>query len=164
VDAIGTVVGTVGLQMLGKQALLHSEAFTDFAVADIVRPRLWDRLQMVAGNNGICRVWSLETAPFWSQNILSRADAVSLEKLPEPWRAFGGEWRTLKLREDVDELLSLDKEFALFAASERERSRTALKQAKSLKMLATIVSVLLGIAVLTAVIRMLFHSPTGPQH
>src|SRR6516225_3162151 len=61
VDAIGTVVGTVGLQMLGKQALLHSEAFTDFAVADIVRPRLWDRLQMVAGNNGICRVWSLET-------------------------------------------------------------------------------------------------------
>ncbi len=39
------LVGAVGVQMLERQGRVHSEAFTDFGVADHLRPQLWDRLQ-----------------------------------------------------------------------------------------------------------------------
>ena len=60
-DAAGKIVGAVGLQLVGKQGLVHSEGFTDFGVTDIVRPMLWERLQMVAANHGIVRAWTKET-------------------------------------------------------------------------------------------------------
>jgi hypothetical protein len=142
------LVGAIGFQLAGKQALLHSEGFTDFAVADVVRPLLWERLLTVAANHGTVRVWSKENAPFWSRNILSRPDDEALAKLPPVWKEMPGEWRTLKLREDVEEVLSLDKEFALFTEAERERSRGALNQAKVLKTVATVAAVILGILVL----------------
>jgi hypothetical protein len=162
VNEIGTVLGAIGFQMLGKQALLHSEGYVDFSMADLARPLLWERLQVVAANHGICRVWSRETAPFWTQNILSAPDTAALEQLPAVWNTTGpGGWRTIKLREDVEEILSADKEFALFVESERERSRSALRQAKALKVLATAAAIVLGVAVVIGLIYIYRHHPTA---
>jgi hypothetical protein len=158
VDAAGRLVGAVGFQVAGKQALLHSEGFTDFGVADTVRPLLWERLQTVAANHGTVRVWTRESAPFWKQNIFNRAAAEELTKLPPVWAEAAGEWFCRKLREDVEEVLSLDKEFALFAEAERERSRSTLQQARVLKTLATIVAVILAIVVLAGSIYALRHN------
>jgi len=162
VDATGTVVGAIGFQLLGKSALLHSEGFTDFGLADGLRPLLWERLKMLAANHGTVRVWTKETAPFWAQDLLSPPDAEALEKLPMDWKNLPGDWLTIKLREDVEEVLSLDKEFAMFAASERERSRNALSQAKLFKTIATVFAIILGLAVLTASIIVVLNSkPPG---
>lgn len=162
VDAAGKLVGAVGFQVAGKQALLHSEGFTDFGVADTVRPLLWERLQTVAANHGTVRVWTQESAPFWKQNVFTRPEADTLTKLPPVWAESAGEWFCLKLREDVEEVLSLDKEFALFAETERERSRSTLQQARVLKTLATIVAVILAIVVLAGSIYALRHNFPQP--
>jgi hypothetical protein len=164
VDGAGALVGAIGFQLCGKQARLHSEGFTDFSLADVVRPLLWDRLQVLAANHGTVRVWSLENAPFWSHNVLSRPDAEALAKLPPAWNQLPGEWLTIKLREDVEEILSLDKEFALFAQSERECSRVVLSQARMLKKAATIGAILLGVAVLVASVYLLLKKPLPPVH
>jgi hypothetical protein len=144
----GHLVGAVGLQLLDRQGRLHSESFTDFALADTLRPQLWERLQSVASNNGLVRLWTQEQAPFWSHCGLAKADPEALEKMPAGWRALKGQWLTLKLKEDIEEVLSADKEFAVFMQSERERTERAFQQAKLLKMIAT----LLALAVLFLVI------------
>lgn len=142
----GKVVGAVGLQILEKQGRIHSEGFTDFALADQLRPMLWDRLHSVATNHGLLRLWTQEQAPFWNHCGPLKADAEALAKLPAAWRALPGEWLTLKLREDLSDVISLDKEFALFMESEKQRTARALQHARILKVIATLVA--LGVLML----------------
>lgn len=143
------VVGAVGLQIAERQGRVHSESFSDFALADEARPLLWDRIQSVATNHGLLRLWTREPAPFWNHCGLVTADAEALQRLPVPWRTDPpGEWRTLKLKDDLETVLSLDKEFALFMESEKERTNRAFQHAKILKLIAT----LLALAILALVI------------
>lgn len=162
-DNSGKVVGAIGYQMIGKQALIHSEGFTDFGLADGLRPLLWERIKMLAANHGTVRVWTKESARYWSQETLTSPNTETLEKLPEAWRVLPGNWFTLKLREDVEEVLSLDKEFAMFAEAERERSRSALGQAKVLKTIATVLALLLGAAVLVASVLLVLQKTPHPH-
>src|SRR6185369_14742037 len=108
-----TLAGAVGLQIAERQGQIHSEAFVDFALADVLRPQLWERVRAVATNHGLVRVWTQEQAPFWSHCGLAKADAETMEKLPAVWRPLPGSWLTLKLKEDIQEVISADKEFAL---------------------------------------------------
>jgi hypothetical protein len=147
----GKIVGALGLQMLEKQGRIHSEAFTDFALADQLRPLLWDRLHSVAINNGLLRVWTQEQAPFWNHCGLVKADADTSAKLPAAWRGLGSEWLTLKLRDELSDVISLDKEFALFMESEKQRTARTMQHAKILKLVATLIAlVVLGLVVLGA--------------
>jgi len=155
--ADGTLVGAVGLQIAAKQGLIHSEAFTDFARADSVRPLIWDRLQAVATNHGLLRLWTRETAPFWHHSGLLKADAQALEKLPAQWQAPGPDWLTLKLREDIETVVSVDKEFALFMESEKQRTNQAFQQAKILKLLATVLALIVLVIVVLGGVYVVRH-------
>src|SRR5436309_3091325 len=66
-DAEGKLVGAMGFQISGSQARLHNEGFTDFGLADSARELLWKRIQTLATNHGILRLWMQESAPFWSR-------------------------------------------------------------------------------------------------
>src|SRR5690242_12734924 len=48
----GKLLGAVALQIAERQGRVHSEGFSDFTVADQIRPLLWDRVQSVARNHG----------------------------------------------------------------------------------------------------------------
>jgi N-acetylglutamate synthase-like GNAT family acetyltransferase len=147
-SAEGKLLGAVGMQIVQRQGLIHSEGFTDFALADALRPLLWERLHSVAVNHGLLRVWTWETAPFWHRSGLQAAEPQLLEKLPTLWRNPEKSWLTLKLKEDVEEVISADKEFALFMEQERQRSRRTLQQAKAMKVLAMLISLaLLGLII-----------------
>lgn len=153
----GALAGAIGLQIAGKQGLVHSEAFTDFALAEPLRPMIWDRLQSVATNHGLTRVWTRETAPFWHHSGLVKADANALEKLPAQWHAPGPDWLTLKLREDIETVISVDKEFAQFMESEKERTNQALRRAKMLKMLATVLALVVLVMVVLGAVYVVRH-------
>lgn len=144
----GTLVGAVGFQIAGKNGLIHSEGFTDFSLADPLRPLLWERLQMVAANHGTVRAWTRETAPFWTQAGLARPDAEAQTKMPPAWQTLSGDWLVLKLREDVEEVLSADKEFEMFKQASKAEAHATLGTAKMMNKLATALAVLLGVAVL----------------
>jgi N-acetylglutamate synthase-like GNAT family acetyltransferase len=156
--AVGTdqkVVGAVGMQISERQGRIHSEGFTDFALADGLRPQLWERVQAVATNHGLVRLWTQEPAPFWSHCGLAKADPETLEKLPTSWRALAGQWLTLKLKEDIEEVISADKEFAVFMQAERQRTERTFQQARILKLIATLIAVgILALVIAGAVIVM----------
>lgn len=140
------VVGTVGFQMSQRHGLIHSEAFSDFSVADQVRPMFWQRLNALALNHGIARLWTRENSPFWTHNGLQPADEETLKRLPEQWDRSAPRWLTLRLK-DEDVIASLDKEFDMFVAAEKARSAEALNSARRLKTIVSwmVVLMLLGL-------------------
>ena len=148
-DADAKIVGAVGFQFFQRQGLIHSEAFGDFAVADQVRPLLWERIQALAMNHGVARLWTRENAPFWTHNGLQPADGKVLERLPEAWNHTSPGWLTLRLK-DEDVLLSLDKELARFKKAE------TLNQARKVKLIATVIGVLIALALGAAAVYLLF--------
>ena len=148
--AEGKLVGAVGVQMAERQGRIHSEVFSDFALADQLRPLLWERIHSVATNHGLLRLWTQEHAPFWSHCGLAKADAETLEKLPAIWRGASSPWLTLKLKDDLETVASLDKEFALFMQSEKQRTERAFRQARVLKLFATLIAFVLLILVIAA--------------
>jgi hypothetical protein len=137
--------GAVGLQILGQHGRVHSEAFSDFAVADHVRPLLWDRIQSVAANHGLVRLWTQETAPFWKHCGLILTTAETMHKLPPAWQSVPGEWLTLQLREENPAHGSADKEFAMFMEAERQRTAKAVQHARTLKFIANFLAFALAI-------------------
>ena len=157
--ADGKLLGTLGVQIAERQGLIHSEAFSDFALAELLRPLLWDRVHSIASNHGLLRLWTQENAPFWNHCGLMAADAEALAKMPMLWRGIPGKWLTLKLKEDVETVLNVDKEFALFMESEKQRTQDVFKQARTLKTLVTILAVILLLAVLGWGIRTILHHP-----
>lgn len=161
VDASNTLIGAIAFQMAGKQGFVHSEGFTDFGLTDTVRPLLWARIQMLATNHGTVRVWTQEATQFWKQT-LEKPDEASLAKLPPIWAALHGDWLTLKLREDIEEVLSLDKEFEKFAVMTKMESQAALGQAKVFKTIALTAAILLGVGVAIAVTMMILHKGPPP--
>ena len=154
-----TILGAIGLHIIAKQGCIHSEAFTDFSVADQVRPLFLDRVKALATNHGLVRLWTRESAPFWKHSGLEQPDAQATEKLPADWKQLGSGWLTLKLKEDVEEVLSGDADFALFVEAEKRRTRKTLDQARMLRAVAMGFAILLFIGVVIAAIFLLRRNP-----
>ncbi len=157
--AKGELLGAVGLQIAQRQGLVHSEAFADFAHAEPLRQPLWERLQAVATNHGLLRLWTQEQAPFWHHSGLVKADEEALQKLPAAWRASSTPWLTLKLKDDLEEVISADREFALFMESERDRTRRAMQQARALKVVATLIAFGVLMLVIVGGFLLIKHNP-----
>ena len=91
----GEVVGAIGIQFSRQHALLHSEGYSDFGVADAARQLFWERIQTLASHNGIFRVWTQERSPFWKSFGFQPPNAEVLERLPDEWKnEFDGGWLT----------------------------------------------------------------------
>ncbi len=150
----GQVLGAVALQITARHGRIHSESFQDFALAEDLRPLLWERIESLARNHGLVRLWTQERAPFWRRCGLSTSNADALAKLPAVWSGNSGEWLTVQLRDETA-LVSIDKEFDLFMATEKQRTAETFRKAKTLKNVATVVAVLLAILVVFAAIRLL---------
>ncbi|MFO1515192.1 MAG: hypothetical protein U1F83_20220 [Verrucomicrobiota bacterium] len=149
VDTSGTVLGAIGLRAARRQGHIHGEAFSDFSLAERARPVLWERLQSLCTNHGIVRLWTNDASPFWAHQGFEPATPAMLEKLPEEWDRTKPGWLTLQLR-DENVVASLDKEFAMFVATEKQRSAQSLGALRVLKTIAMIVVVLIIIGILVA--------------
>lgn len=136
----GRLVGAMGLQVAGKQAKIHSEAYPDFALVDTLRPLLWERMQNLAQTQGLTRLWTQETAPFWKQAGFEPATQEQRNKLPAAFGSTKGEWLTLKLKDDIDALISVDDEFEAFAAAQRVEREKMMAHARTLKWVAAVVA------------------------
>jgi N-acetylglutamate synthase-like GNAT family acetyltransferase len=155
----GKVLGALGLQITERQGRVHSEAFSDFALAEQLRPLLWGRVHAVATNQGLLRVWTQEQAPFWNHCGLAKPDQEALEKLPAAWRGSSSDWRTLKLRDDVETVMSVDKEFAVFMQSEKQRTEQVFRRARALKTFATVIALALLLAVVGWAVSLFLRNP-----
>lgn len=138
VEAGGQVVGTIGIQFCQQYALLYGEGFADFSIADAARQLFWDRIQTLAANHGVFRIWTQEDSPFWLRWGFNPAGAEILSRLPEIWKTSGGKWFTLQLKDEEAVAVALENKFAGFMDTEKQRTARVSEKAHTIRTVITV--------------------------
>jgi N-acetylglutamate synthase-like GNAT family acetyltransferase len=154
----GQIVGGIGFQIGGNQGHLHNEAFTDFGLADASRELLWKRIQTLATNHGILRVWMREKTPFWAQLGFKAATEEDLKRLPEAWKTEGPPWFTLQLKDEVA-ISAVEQELAMFMTAQKKQSERTMEQLKALKRFALVVAIIFAILAFGAAFFLILKRP-----
>jgi N-acetylglutamate synthase-like GNAT family acetyltransferase len=141
--ADGQMAGAIGFQIVRQHALLHSEGYADFSLADVARPLFWERLQTIAAHNGVFRLWTQENAPFWSRWGFQPAGTEILERLPAEWKRSGDKWLTVQIK-DEEAIATAEKELAVFRESEKKHSAEVMDQARTLTTTITVIAFIVG--------------------
>ena len=139
-SAEGKIAGAIGLQVEKAHGRIHSEAFTDFALTDTLRPLLWERLERMAHSRGLFRLWTTEAAPFWKKGAGFSAES---SQPPEVFGAASAPWLALRLREEGADPDLLEAQFTLFREAERAKREKLLERAAAVKMVGTVIAVVL---------------------
>ena len=155
-DAQGKLAAAVGLHIEGSHGRVHSETFADFALTDALRPALWERLQVVAQNHGLFRLWTAEAAPWWKKDAgFSMPSDELLQKLPETFGPRQAAWLTLRLRDEAADPAFFDKQIAMFKEAERVRRERLMRQGRAMRIIGTVISALLLLFALTVLFYVL---------
>ena len=142
--ADGQIVGAIGVQIVRQHARLHSEGYTDFALADAARELFWERIQTIAAHHGVFRLWTQEKSPFWARWGFQPANAETLARLPEEWKCSDEKWLSIQLK-DEEAIASLDQELAQFRELEKKRTAETLEQARTMTKTITVILFIVGI-------------------
>ena len=136
----GRIVGAIGLQIAATDGRIHSETFPDFALSDTLRPLLWQRLETMARNHGLFRLWTTEPAPFWKKDV-----GFTLASLPPPeaFAAAQGPWLAVLLKEETADPNLIEAQFALFREAEKAKREKLLQSAAALKTIGTVIALVL---------------------
>jgi N-acetylglutamate synthase-like GNAT family acetyltransferase len=144
--ADGEVVGAIGVQFSKQHALLHSEGYSDFGIADAARQLFWERIQTLCANLGVFRVWTQERSPFWKSFGFQPPTVEILARLPEEWKnEFTGGWLTHQLKNEEVITSALEKQFAGFMAGEKKETDRLAEKARNLRMAITVAGFAIGI-------------------
>jgi len=160
-NARGEIVGAIGLQTIGQHALLHSEGYTDFSLADSARELFWERIQTIAAHHGVFRLWTREQSPFWTRWGFQPAPAETLERLPGEWNLPGEKWLTLQIKNE-EALTRLDQELAEFKKSEKQRMAQTLDQARTLTRTVTTIAFMVAFVLIGAAIYIIVRRNLSP--
>ena len=153
----GQIAGAIGVQIIRQHALLHSEGYTDFAVADAARQLFWERIQTITAHHGVFRLWTQENSPFWARWGFQPATIEHIERLPAEWKHSEEKWLTIQLKNE-EAIAALDKELEAFRESEKKRTAETLEQARTMTTTITVIAFVVGI-VLIGVAILSFHPP-----
>ena len=161
--ADGKLLGAIGIQIVRQHARLHSESYLDFAHAEAARQLFWNRIQTLASNHGVFRLWTQESSPYWSQLGFRSAGAAKLAELPPEWQPPKGEWYLLQLKDEQAIVNALDKDFAAFMLAEKRSTERAYEQARTLKTIITVIGFAIGILCFAFLGYLLIHrNPFSP--
>ncbi len=154
----GQLQGAIGLQLDGSEGLLHSEAIFPGTDADAIRAELWGRMQIVARNLGVARLWTLEDAPFWCHTFV-RADPAAIQGLQAGFRDPEAAWLVCQLVDPARAQKLLDERLALWEASRQSESENLLETIGRIRTFAfTVAGVLIG-GMLLMVVWVLMRRP-----
>lgn len=160
----GKILGAIGILFSKQYALLHSEGYSDFSIADAARQLFWDRIQTLAANNGVFRIWTQEDSPFWSRWGFLPANAETLLRLPEEWKNENPNWFSLELKDENAIKEALEKEFSQFSNSEKAQISQFAEKAKTLRTIFTVICfVVFAICMITVFYLLKYRNPFG-QH
>jgi N-acetylglutamate synthase-like GNAT family acetyltransferase len=157
VEASGQVAGAIGFQIVRSAALLHSEGYADYSVADAARNLFWERIQKLAANHGVFRLWTQENSPFWLRWGFQPADSEALARLPDEWKGSGEKWSTLELKNEAVITAALKNQFAGFMDDEKKRTAQVSAKARTINTIITVAGFGIGIVSIGFAIYLFVH-------
>jgi N-acetylglutamate synthase-like GNAT family acetyltransferase len=156
-EAGGQIAGTVGFQIAGRHALLHHEAYADFSLADAARELFLKRIESLAANHGVFRLWTQEGSPFWTHVGFQPANAETLARLPQEWENPGGGWLTLQLKNEEAITTALEDKFAGFMNAEKNQTARVAEKGRTLRNIITAAGFLIFAACMAILIYWFMH-------
>jgi N-acetylglutamate synthase-like GNAT family acetyltransferase len=158
VDAAGQVLGAVGIKVSGQHALLYSEGYSDFGIADSARQLFWERIQTLAANVGVFRLWTQERSPYWKNFGFQPPNSEAMNRLPNEWKnEFDGGWLTFQLKNEDVIAAALEKKFVPFMAGEKSGTKKISERARKLNQIIIITGFGIGIICAAITIYLLVH-------
>lgn len=139
VESGGQFAGALGVQVLRQHARLHSEDYADFSLADAARELFWERIQKIAANLGVFRIWTQETSPFWKRWGFQPANVETMARLPDEWKSLDGGWLTLELKNEDAINNALQSQIPGFMDVEKKQTARVAGQARTLRLIVTVV-------------------------
>lgn len=156
------VLGAMGVQFAKPHALLHSEGYLDFSIADPARQLLWERLQTLAANHGVFRLWTQERSPFWKSFGFQPPRPEVLARLPAAWQnEYTGAWLTFQLKDEEAITAALEQHAHQYAGqreSELQVTERTQQRAHNLSTLLTVLFFGIGLFLLGLAAYLFFHS------
>jgi hypothetical protein len=126
-------------------------------VADAARQLFWERIQKIAANLGVFRLWTQETSPFWTRWGFQPANAEVLARLPEEWKNLEGRWLTIELKNEEAINKALKQQFAGFMDAEKKQTARVVEQARMLRMIIIVCGFGIFIVCLVIAFFLLMH-------
>jgi N-acetylglutamate synthase-like GNAT family acetyltransferase len=154
----GEVVGAIGIQFFKQHALLHNEGYSDFSVADAARQLFWERIQTLASNHSVFRIWTQERSPFWKTFGFQPPDLETLARLPEQWQnEFSGAWLTFQLKNEEVITAAFEKHFSGFTETEQKHTMRLSEKARTINTVVTVVCFGIFFICIAILIYMITH-------
>jgi len=167
VSDAGDLIGALALHIEAKQGLLHSGAFAQPEQEEQFRPQLWERIQSVARNHGLNRLWTQEGASFWLQAGFVEGSAETLPRLPPGFGDRQARWLTLQLKDENVAALSIEHEFELFQTAQKEETERLRRLGRTMKVTVFVVIGIVATIGLLVIVRMAVKNPSlgipGPR-
>ncbi len=160
----GILLGAIGLQLAAPQGGIHHEAFAKPEEAERMRPLLWERLDGVARNHGLSRLWVAQDRSFWRARGFGEASEELIKKRPAQLEFLLGGALTLQLKDEAAASISFEKEFELFRQTQKAETERALRHARHLRVVAVLVSFVAMVIVIAAVWYLMKKVPLLPTH
>ena len=135
-DAQGEILATVGLQMLAGQGKIYGEAIGRFDLADELRAMCWPRLETLARNQGLSRLWTTQEAVFWRGLGFKKATDQNLAEMPAGFTEENAQWFTLPLRASGASVGEVERQLAALRVLSQAENERVLERAKVLKWIA----------------------------
>lgn len=126
-DEDGLITAAIGLLIEGDHALLHTEAVRPNADADLARSALWRRVQIVARNQGVQRIWTQEDAEYWATAGFAPVPPPLVERAPASFLKSSEDWRACDLLDPERAKAMIHEQLAILEA-ERMQSAAAFQQ------------------------------------
>jgi len=155
-DAEGKILGSIGMKREGDDGWVHSEAFSDFGVADQLRRVIWERLKTIAKNYAMARIWMRDCGLFWKELGFDEADEKMKGQLPAGFGDKGGNWYVIRLRNDpfADGTEAAKRQELMFREALRAETERTLRQARVVKIIALVMSIVLFAVIVLAGIKL----------
>jgi N-acetylglutamate synthase-like GNAT family acetyltransferase len=163
VEREGEITGAIGFAILRTAGRLHSEGYSDFSVADKARELFWERIQALAANHGVFRLWTQEDSPFWRNWGFQPADAEALERLPEEWKSLEGKWLTLELKNEAVITAMFEKQSATLRNVEKQQNDEVVARVKTFTNFFAVIFFLIGFAGIAFAIFLFMRYHTGSR-
>lgn len=145
----GQIAGALGLKIERLHGQIHSEIIVDPAHEVALREAFWQRLQILARNHGLFRLWTGLAAPHWTRLGFKTPTDKEREKMPASFGA-SPEMFALALKEDSPEGLSVEKEFELFTQAQKIETERLMQQAQSFRKFAYALLALMIVGLIAA--------------
>ena len=146
VDEAGQIQAAIGLEEQEGQGKLHSESIVFLEHAEAMRMVFWPRIENLARNRGLTRLWTCLEAPFWKGVGFKKVTEDTLALWPAGFAEENANWLTMPLKSVETGPEAIDKQFAVLKAMSQAENERLMERAKWMKMIALVLLVVISAA------------------